>query len=373
MNRSSKGPMWHAAWWLVPLTIVWLFGTWMTTLYFQAGEPVWAVVVVLTGSVVTFGVSALVGVRRPEVLIGQLLTLATAGFAVTPFLLQEIEPYMAEWLIDLVKILGSPLSILALVAVCWVILLFPNGRHLSRGWTWVSWFLGVFVLLAAPLTTAWFLSDAVESALPQLDEVLFVVAMVPFTAAVLSLFFRYRAGSGEVRAQLRWLLFGVSIYVVFLVVGGFILEEDIVAAAFDQIFYLGIPVGIGTAVLRYRLYEIDRLISRTITYATVVGLMAAAFFGTVALVTSVLPTQDSLAVAASTLAVAALFNPLRRRIQRVVDRRFNRSQYRAEQVTEEFAAHIQESLSPLQLTDAWVETVNTHFEPNFSRVWLKDN
>lgn len=227
----------------------------------------------------------------------------------------------------------------------------------------MSWLLAGFVAIATPLTTVWFLSDRVEAVLPQLDDIIFVVAIVPFIAALISLFFRYRVGSGEVRAQLRWLLFGVAAYVVFLVTAGSTLDSNIVAAALDQIFYVGIPIGIGIAIFRYRLYEIDRLISRTITYAIVVGFLAAAFFGTVTLVTTVLPTQDSLAVAASTLAAAGLFNPLRRRVHDWVDRRFNRSRYDAQTIVNQFAENLLRHSRTEDLAGALTGVIEQTLEP----------
>ena len=104
--------------------------------------------------------------------------------------------------------------------------------------------------------------------------------------------------------------------------------------------FLALPIAIGMAILRYKLYEIDRIISRTLSYTIVVGLLALAYFGTVTLTTSLLPTQDALAVAGATLAAAAAFNPLRRRIQHRVDRRFNRSGYQSQLVSELFALRL---------------------------------
>ena len=370
MEGPAVGTVRRAAWWLAPLTAVWLFGMWMVTLYVRAGEPVWAVVVMLAGNIITFGVSALIGIRRPEVRVGQLLTLATAGFAISPFLLEEIEPFMAAWVVDLVIVAGAPMGMVALASVSWVILLFPDGHHLSRRWRWVSWLLGGLVAIGAPLTTAWFLSEEVESAIPALDDIIFAVVMVPFLAALASLFFRYRVGTIEVRAQLRWLLYGVSAYALFLVVGLSNLENTIVSAALDQIFYLGIPIGIGVAIFRYRLYEIDRLISRTVTYAIVVGLLAAAFLGMVTLVTAVLPTQDSLAVATSTLAVAALFNPLRRRVHTWVDRRFNRSRYDAQTIVDRFVEDLMRHSNTEDLAGALTGVIEQTLEPRTVGVWI---
>jgi hypothetical protein len=112
------------------------------------------------------------------------------------------------------------------------------------------------------------------------------------------------------------------------------------------------PLSVGFAILRYRLYEIDRMISRTLAYAIVTALLVGCYIGVVALGTDVLPFRGSVAVAISTLAVAALFNPVRRRVQRIVDRRFNRAGYDAEMTVRAFAARLQDAVDrpPSRLT-----------------------
>jgi hypothetical protein len=132
-------------------------------------------------------------------------------------------------------------------------------------------------------------------------------------------------------------------------------------------------VAVTIAITRYRLFEIDRIISRTLSYALIVVILAAVFAGVVTMTTSILPSQNSPAVAASTLAVAALFNPIRRRVQRVVDRRFNRAGYSATIVTEEFAARLQDKLDIGEITGAWTNTVNEAIQPAFAAVWIRDN
>jgi hypothetical protein len=132
-----------------------------------------------------------------------------------------------------------------------------------------------------------------------------------------------------------------------------------------------IPVAITVAVTRYKLFEIDRIISRTVSYALVVGLLVAVFFGLVTLVTEVLPPDSSdLAIAASTLAVAALFNPLRKRVQHTVDRRFNRSSYQAARVSEQFAALLDQPHTVEEIAELWKQTVNESLQPHSSGLWL---
>jgi hypothetical protein len=130
------------------------------------------------------------------------------------------------------------------------------------------------------------------------------------------------------------------------------------------------PLSIGVGVLRYRLYEIDRVISRTLAYAIVTGLLVGCYVGVVALGTDVLPFRGSVAVAVSTLAVAALFNPLRRQVQRVVHRRFNRASYDADQMITSFAARLQDAVELTSVRDDLLDAVNRSLEPTQASVWF---
>jgi uncharacterized membrane protein YidH (DUF202 family) len=165
-------------------------------------------------------------------------------------------------------------------------------------------------------------------------------------AAVLSLAFRYRRAPAAERAQLKWLVYACALIVVAALAG--MLAERIAgpdsnaANNFQNAVLTGaaglVRVSIGIAILRYRLYDIDRVISRTLAYAIVTGLLAGIYAGLVLLATQVLRFSSPVAIAAATLAAAALFSPMRRRVQRMVDRRFNRARYDAETTVAEFAA-----------------------------------
>ena len=134
---------------------------------------------------------------------------------------------------------------------------------------------------------------------------------------------------------------------------------------------LAVPVAIGLSVLRYRLYEIDRIVSRTVTYLLVVGLLGLVFFGVVTLITSFLPAESDLAVAASTLAVAALFNPVRRRVQVWIDRRFNRARYDAQKVMDAFAESLRDRVDAAELSDGWRDVVAETMQPSAAAVWIR--
>jgi len=136
-----------------------------------------------------------------------------------------------------------------------------------------------------------------------------------------------------------------------------------------EIFFPLIPAAVGVAILKYRLYDIDRLISRTLAYAIVTGLLIGVYAGLVLLATQVLSITSPVAVAASTLAAAALFSPLRRRVQRVVDRRFNRVRYDADQTIAAFAARLRDAIDLDAVRSDLLTVVNTAVEPAHISVW----
>lgn len=188
---------------------------------------------------------------------------------------------------------------------------------------------------------------------------------------------RYRGADAEVRAQLRWFLLGVVAVAGLITIVAFLPETlpspwDEVTQVAVVVGFWSLPLAIMFAVTRYRLYEIDRLVSRTITYAVVVALLAGTYLGLVTFISGLLPTQDSLAVAASTLAVAALFNPLRGGLRSVVDKRFNRLAYQAEAVTDALSRRLREPLPGEEVITVWRETVQDIFQPTHIGVWLAD-
>ena len=132
-----------------------------------------------------------------------------------------------------------------------------------------------------------------------------------------------------------------------------------------------LPVGIGIGILKYRLYDIDRLISRTLSYATVTALLAGVFVGIVVLTTDVLPFSSPVGVAASTLAAAALFNPLRKRVQHLVDRRFNRARYDAEAIVAAFTLRLRDAVDLDTVRHELLHAVDRAFEPTHASVWIR--
>jgi hypothetical protein len=134
--------------------------------------------------------------------------------------------------------------------------------------------------------------------------------------------------------------------------------------------FLALPVSIGVAVLRYRLFDIDRIVSRTLAYAIVTGLLVGVYAGLVLLTTEVFGFHTPVAVAASTLAAAALFTPVRRRVQRLVDRRFNRARYDAETTVAAFADRLKDAVNLDAARDDLAKTVHQALEPAHLSVWV---
>jgi hypothetical protein len=185
----------------------------------------------------------------------------------------------------------------------------------------------------------------------------------------------YRRSTGERRQQLKWLLSGASIFalsgVATLV---FATSSNGFLRAFGNAALVGtaaLPLGIGVGILKYRLYEIDRLVSRTLSYAILTSLLAGVFLGIVALATQALPFSSPVAVAASTLAAAALFNPLRRRVQRLVDRRFNRARYDAEAIVTAFTLRLRDAVDLDTVRGELLRAVDRAVEPAHASVWLR--
>ena len=155
---------------------------------------------------------------------------------------------------------------------------------------------------------------------------------------------------------------------------GFVLGTAFSGGVIGELAGLGIgalPVGIGVGILKYRLYEIDRIISRTLAYALVTGFLAGLYAGLVLLATDVLGVGSPVAVAASTLVAAGLFNPLRRRTQLIVDRRFNRASYDADKTVTAFAARLMDAVDLDSVRDDLAGVVNQALQPSYVSVWSR--
>jgi hypothetical protein len=288
-----------------------------------------------------------------------------------------------------------PLSRLALVlAPSWVllqvvaplpILLFPDGRITTRRWKWTLWtFLAVVTLWIGTILVvrgsvvlhqhpvrldATAQSSSLDEDAHGLVAGIQHVVQISYIALVLVWVLRliviYRGSAGDLRQQLKWLMVGGALCVVGIVAGGLLNG----AAVFLGV--LVFPVCVGIAILKYRLYDIDRLISRTVSYAIVTGLLIGVYVGLVSVFTRALPLSSPVGVAASTLAVAGLFNPVRRRAQRLVDRRFNRARYDADATIAAFTAALRNEIDLDLVQRDLVDVVIRSVQPSHVTVWIR--
>jgi hypothetical protein len=179
----------------------------------------------------------------------------------------------------------------------------------------------------------------------------------------------WRRATGEQRQQLKWLASGGAATLVVLALS-FGIGSTGAAGEVLGIGLAGLPVGIGVGILKYRLYDIDRIISRAVSYAIVTGLLVGLYAGLVLLATQVLTVKSPVAVAAATLAAAALFNPLRRRVQHAVDRRFNRARYDGDAAVAAFAARLKDAVDLDSVQEDLTGVVHQTLEPAHLSVWI---
>jgi hypothetical protein len=288
-----------------------------------------------------------------------------------------------------VAVVLGPLWAPALLLFPVVILLFPDGRLAARRWRWVLRAYVVAGALAsaavfAPAVTAVARHDVRIDAAGNLISTgqphggllavagplglgLIVVIVLSFVAHQV---FSWRRATGERRQQLKWLATGAAVTLVVVVASlGF--SSTPVVGEILGIGLAALPVGIGVGILKYRLYEIDRIISRTLAYAIVTGLLVGIYAGLVLLATQVLQFHSSVAVAISTLTAAALFNPLRRRVQHAVDHRFNRARYDADQTVTAFAARLKDAVDLDSVRADLAAVVENALEPAHVSVWIR--
>ncbi|CAN5850188.1 hypothetical protein BH18ACT11_BH18ACT11_24840 [soil metagenome] len=289
----------------------------------------------------------------------------------------------------------------------YVLLLFPDGKLPSRRWRPLALFSGVVILL---LSVAGGLAPGpVENqggvrnpfgveALPWLVNVSYIVLpLLPLCilASAVSMVLRFRRSGGEVRQQIKWIAFIASLtgslYLCAMIIG-LVVELTVSGSGeslpptpwwFDLLFsvavlgFAGVPVAIGFAVLKYRLYDIDIVINRTLVYGSLTAMLLALYFGGVATIQAVFRAftgqveQPQLAVVVSTLAIAALFNPLRRRIQTFIDRRFYRRKYDARKTLEAYSARLREETDLETLNKDLAGVIEETLQPARISLWLR--
>ena len=268
---------------------------------------------------------------------------------------------------------------IALAMVAFSFLLFPTGRLRSRRWRPAAWFAGaVFALSTAALMAGAARGWADPSAsLSQLvsPPVLAAMAICLPAALVVSgaaIVVRFARSAGEERLQLKWFAAAAALVVVTFIAVILTNSNSLAAAILNNLALLCLDVAIAVAVLKYRLYEIDRIISRTLAYAIVTGLLVGVYAGLVLLATRVLSVKSPVAVAGSTLMAAALFSPLRSRVQRAVDRRFNRARYDADKMVAAFAARLKDAVDLDAVQADLASVVQQALEPAHVSLWTNN-
>ncbi len=354
------------------------------------------------------GSGRLITSRRPGNAVGWLLGLIGVSIATSTF----AEQYTVYGLATArgsvpaarqVGTLAGAAAVLTVILLLFLILLFPDGRLPSRRWRPVAWALFLVTAgwvtqnLQAGTRVSGGLTNAFDAAnvsypnplgfLPRngwygdLLKLILVLGLVTGVLVIASVFVRRRRAGTELRKQLAWLGYVAALTALWgalLAVGGLVVPGPanswlgtLLWSLMELTPVAGIPVACAVAVLRYRLYEIDKIISRTLAYAIVTGLLVGVYAGLVLLATRVLPVDGSVAVAASTLAAAALFAPLRSRVQRLVDRRFNRTRYDADQTLTAFAARLKDAVDQDAVRADLLRVVQRSLEPTHAAVWLK--
>ena len=280
--------------------------------------------------------------------------------------------------------------------VLFLFLLFPDGRLPSPRWRIVAWLLvgGIlldvasFALVPGPLLESGarglapvqnpFGSESVVRFLDSVGIVLNPLLAVLVLAPVAALLVRFRRSAGEERQQIKWVLYAVAALTVAITVVSIwpALDGSRIGQVLFLAGFLAIPTAVGIAILRHRLYDIDVLINRTLVYGVLTVLLAALYFeGVIVLQYALRATtgqESSLAVVASTLAIAALFNPLRRRVQSFVDRRFYRRKYDAERVLADFSTTLRYGTDLGKLDGDLISTIRETVQPEHASLWLRE-
>ena len=281
------------------------------------------------------------------------------------------------------------------LAATLTLLLFPTGRLPSPRWRWVTWAVAaaIALMVVPPAVVLWPMkgralvggADPAQIAggwvlsLEELGLLLIVACMI---ASAISLVVRFRRAGGQERQQMKWLTYAGVVFVIIFVSSLFIPRPlrasemwPVASLVLLVTVYPSIPVAVGVAIMRHRLYDIDLLINRTLVYGTLTASLVAIYFGGIVLLQRVFVVftgqQSTLAVVASTLLIAALFNPLRKRIQSFIDRSFYRRKYDARKTLEAFSTKLRDETDLEALSGDLVEVVTETMQPVYVSLWLR--
>jgi small basic protein len=355
------------------------------------GGPVVEAVSIAAAAIPAATVGVLLAVRRPGNPIGWLLfVILTIGTSPTDeYDVWVFRQHHGSELLGRVSLAVQELWPFLLVAVAVLLWVFPDGKLPGGQWRRPSVVLLIAGLALAVAATVPGISAAASpvvrvgpdgnpaGASPPVFVAIYItviaVSGIAWLTWLVTQFPTYRHAHGERRQQLKWLYSGGGVTLIAFVSAVFFVPlatgqsvgsgTNPLVLAFLVVAYGTLPVCLGVAVLKYRLYELDRIISRVVSYTLVTGLLVGVYAGLVLLATHVLPFHSAVAVAVSTLICAALFAPVRRRVQRAVDRRFNRSRYNAETVVAAFTAQLQHHVGLDVVQQNLINVVDQAFQP----------
>jgi hypothetical protein len=346
--------------------------------------------VALTVALLAFPIVGMLLVRRsPENVIGWLFCAAGPLFGLMIAGQTYVENHILEegvaggfadftlW----VAVWTGPIAYSLITA--FLLLLFPTGRLLSRRWRAASFLTaGSVTLLVAgsmlarelddyeQLENPYALGGAFEKILEAARGIGWILLSLSVLLAGISLIVRFRRSKGVERQQLKWMAFAASLLFVSQV--SWFVSEGL-AQVLTGLSFLALPIAVCIAILRYRLYDIDLIINRTLVYGALTALLAATYFAIVVLLQGLVPGggDSEVTVAGSTLAVAALFRPLRARVQGFIDRRFYRRRYDAQRTLESFIVQLRDEVDLDQLSSSLVAAVRETMEPAHASVWMR--
>jgi hypothetical protein len=399
-DRPAR-PRWQPAvlawmlWALVPLSLVPI--TWFDHLLRQAGRPE---LVILSASGIPYVLSALsaatvgalLATRRPRHPVGWLLLALGLSVAVDGI----ANGYVAYGAVARpeglpaarhVAVYADNATLVGRVCIAFVLLLTPTGSLPSPRWRWWTRITAVAPavllgsrallprpfyppfqsvpnplavhVLVGPLTVVWVASS--------------IITYLGLVVAIASLVVRFRRARGMERQQLRWVALAawLSVLALLVILAGQVLDNDAMVTWAAGVLVAILPLGTGAAILRYRLYDLDRIISRTLAYGLLTVLLGGGYALVVLGLGQLLGRDSPLVVAAATLAVAAVFQPARRRIQRLVDRRFNRRRYNAARTIEGFAARLRQQVDLETVAAELLGVVDQTMQPTQAWLWLR--
>jgi len=286
---------------------------------------------------------------------------------------------------------------LLIFPLMWLMLLFPTGRPISRRWGWLVWVgvvLLLFLLLLATFGTPmkpgsgnadWSYPNPIgliqNNGANESAVISFFFAIMPLwvVLCLAALAVRYRRARQVERQQMKWLFFATVVFVAAYVPVFLVADFDNATNVFNYLWMIAmllIPAAIGIAILRYRLYDIDLIIRKTVQYGVVTAVLALVYFGTIILLQSLvgqaMGEQSPIIIVLSTLLIAAMFNPLRRRVQTAVDRRFYRQKYDAAQTLAQFAQTARDEVELDELTAELLRVIQKTMQPKNLSIWLKE-